>query len=131
MRHCLAMCRNCSGAGRLTPSAPGRSGSAMRGFCRAGSRRQRADRVKARGDRAIWGGIMSTPRELVVLSFVAAGAFAVISALAQEGEGGAPRARTPSASPEARKFLAPPDQVVAIRAARMFDSRSGKLVPNA
>jgi len=47
----------------------------------------------------------------------------------QEGEGtGA--ARTPSASPEARKFLAPPNQVVAIRAARLFDARSGRMLAN-
>jgi imidazolonepropionase-like amidohydrolase len=50
---------------------------------------------------------------------------------AQEGEGGgAARQRTPSASPDARKFIAPTDQIVVIRAARMFDARSGKMVPN-
>src|SRR5437660_1325314 len=50
---------------------------------------------------------------------------------AQEGEGGgAARPRTPSASPDARKFIAPTDQIVVIRAARMFDARSGKMVPN-
>src|SRR5205814_10657333 len=50
---------------------------------------------------------------------------------AQEGEGaGAARARTPSASPDARKFIAPADQVMVIRAARMFDARSGKMIPN-
>src|SRR5207237_922408 len=42
----------------------------------------------------------------------------------------APRARTPSASPAARQFLAPHEQLVAIRAARMFDSRTGSLVAN-
>ena len=52
------------------------------------------------------------------------------SALSQEGEGAAPRARTPSAAPDARKFIAPADQVVVIRAARMFDARSGKMVAN-
>src|SRR5207244_9680548 len=36
----------------------------------------------------------------------------------------------PSASPDGPKFLAPTDQVVVIRAARMFDARSGKMVPN-
>jgi imidazolonepropionase-like amidohydrolase len=52
-------------------------------------------------------------------------------ARAQEGEGGgAARPRTPSASPDARKFIAPTDQIVVIRAARMFDARSGKMVPN-
>src|SRR5207248_5107583 len=30
----------------------------------------------------------------------------------------------------ARKFLAPPNQVVAIRAGRLFDSRSGKMLTN-
>ncbi|HZE62046.1 MAG TPA: amidohydrolase family protein [Burkholderiales bacterium] len=50
---------------------------------------------------------------------------------AQEGEGGgAARARTPSASPDARKFIAPADQVVVIRAGRMFDARSGKMIAN-
>jgi imidazolonepropionase-like amidohydrolase len=57
--------------------------------------------------------------------------FLVGLAQAQEGEGGgAARARTPSASPDARKFIAPPDQVVVVRAARMFDARSGNMVPN-
>ena len=49
---------------------------------------------------------------------------------AQEGEGVAARGRTPSAAPEARKFLAAADQVLVVRAARLFDSRSGKMVPN-
>src|SRR5438874_1985480 len=62
--------------------------------------------------------------------FAVAAAFAAGSTLAQEGEGSAPRARTPSASPQARQFLAPPDQLVVIRAARMFDSRTGRLVAN-
>src|SRR5262245_63319691 len=48
----------------------------------------------------------------------------------QEGEGAAGTARTPSASLEARKFLAPPNQIVAIRAGRLFDSRSGKMLAN-
>jgi hypothetical protein len=61
-------------------------------------------------------------RKLVVASCIAAGAFAASPVFAQEGEGAAPRARTPSASPQARQFLAPSDQVVVIRAARMFDS---------
>src|SRR5215831_14034295 len=53
------------------------------------------------------------------------------SALSQEGES-SDRAtgRTPSASPEAKKFLAPPTQVVAIRAGRLFDARSGKMLSN-
>src|SRR6266852_7274515 len=49
----------------------------------------------------------------------------------QEGEGTAGTARPPSASPEARKFLAPPNQLVAIRAGRLFDSRSGRMLANA
>src|SRR2546430_15544550 len=51
-------------------------------------------------------------------------------AWSQEGEGSAAAARTPSASLQARKFLAPPDQVVAIRAGRMFDARSGRMLAN-
>jgi imidazolonepropionase-like amidohydrolase len=68
--------------------------------------------------------------EKVIVALFATAAFAAASALAQEGEGSAPRARTPSASPQARQFLAPSDQLVVIRATRMFDSRSGKLVAN-
>src|SRR5438309_5747753 len=45
----------------------------------------------------------------------------------QETEAGA-TARTPSASREARKFLAPPNQVVAIRGARLFDASSGRIL---
>jgi imidazolonepropionase-like amidohydrolase len=53
------------------------------------------------------------------------------AARSQEGEGtGAGAARTPSASPEARKFLAPPSQVVAIRGGRLFDARSGSMLGN-
>jgi imidazolonepropionase-like amidohydrolase len=53
------------------------------------------------------------------------------AAWSQEGEGtGSPPGRTPSASPEARKFIAPPAQVVAIRAGRLFDARSGKMLAN-
>lgn len=37
---------------------------------------------------------------------------------------------TPAAAQGTGKFLAPPNQVVAIRAARMFDSRSGTMVNN-
>src|SRR5437879_13564154 len=48
----------------------------------------------------------------------------------EEGEGTAGSARTPSASPEAQKFLAPPNQVVAIRAGRLFDARSGRMLAN-
>src|SRR5438067_680273 len=67
-------------------------------------------------------------RSLVVLVAALAASTAV---WAQEGEGGGGgSARTPSASPDARKFLAPPNQVVAIRAGRLFDSRSGKMLTN-
>src|SRR5438477_459083 len=72
---------------------------------------------------------MRTQRTLVLL-FGAAMAAASIPAGSQEAEGTAPVARTPSASRDARKFLAPADQVVAIRAARLFDSRSGKMLAN-
>jgi len=65
-------------------------------------------------------------RALVVVLFTT---LVAIAANAQEeGGGGAPRGRTPSAAPEAKKFLAPPDQVIAIRAARMFDARTGRMV---
>src|SRR5437660_11387397 len=64
-----------------------------------------------------------------VVVFVAIAAAASAAVRSQEGEG-AGTARTPSASPEARKFLAPPNQVVAIRAARMFDARSGRMLAN-
>ena len=50
------------------------------------------------------------------------------AARSQEGEGGGSSARTPSAAPEARKFVASPNQLVAIRAGRLFDSRSGKML---
>src|SRR5689334_8972842 len=53
------------------------------------------------------------------------------TARSQEGEGaGPPSGRTPSASPESKKLLAPRDQVVAVRAGRMFDARSGKMLAN-
>ena len=67
-------------------------------------------------------------RPLVFAAFIGA---LVPATHAQEGEGGAAaRPRTPSASPDARKYLAPTDQVVVVRAARMFDSRSGKMIAN-
>src|SRR6266513_530006 len=72
---------------------------------------------------------MRTQRTLVML-LGAVIAAASVPAGSQEAEGTAPAPRTPSASREARKFLAPPDQVVAIRAARLFDSRSGKMLAN-
>src|SRR5437763_9351202 len=72
---------------------------------------------------------MRTQRTLVML-LGAVIAAASVPARSQEAEGTAPAPRTPSASREARKFLAPADQVVAIRAARMFDSRSGRMLAN-
>ena len=70
---------------------------------------------------------MRTP-VVVLFTLLASLAASIVSA--QEEGAGAPRGRTPSAAPEAKKFLAPPDQVVAIRAARMFDSRAGRMVAN-
>src|SRR5213595_3137644 len=72
---------------------------------------------------------MRTQRTIVML-LGAVIAAASVPAGSQEAEGTAPAPRTPSASREARKFLAPADQVVAIRAARLFDSRSGKMLAN-
>src|SRR5438552_12325186 len=72
---------------------------------------------------------MRTQRTLAMLLGAVIGA-ASVPAGSQEAEGTAPAPRTPSASREARKFLAPADQVVAIRAARLFDSRSGKMLAN-
>src|SRR5436309_9733581 len=72
---------------------------------------------------------MRTQRTLVML-LGAVIAAASVPAGSQEAEGTAPAPRSPSASREARKFLAPADQVVAIRAARLFDSRSGKMLAN-
>src|SRR5256886_6557838 len=74
-------------------------------------------------------GRMRSQSKFVVV-FVAVAAAASAAVRSQEGEGAAGTARTPSASPDARKFLAPPNQVVAIRAARMFDARSGRMLAN-
>src|SRR2546430_8389727 len=71
-------------------------------------------------------GRMRSQNKFVVV-FVAVAAAASAAVRSQEGEG-AGTARTPSASPEARKFLAPPNQVVAIRGARLFDARSGRIL---
>src|SRR5215467_4947468 len=66
----------------------------------------------------------------VVVVAVLAGVVST-AARSQEGEGGDKASgRTPSAAPEAKKFLAPPSQVVAIRAGRLFDARSGKMLSN-
>src|SRR5947209_8814142 len=71
---------------------------------------------------------MRSHNKLVVVFFAIVAALASSAVRSQEGEGAAGTARTPSASPEARKFLAPPNQVVAIRAGRLFDARSGKML---
>src|SRR3989441_4119608 len=70
---------------------------------------------------------MRSQDKLVVVFVAAIAAAASQPVRSQEGEGTG-TARTPSASPEARKFLAPPNQVVAIRAGRLFDARSGKML---
>src|SRR5713101_1117673 len=73
---------------------------------------------------------MRSQNKLVVVFVAVIAAAASVAVRSQEGEGTAGTARTPSASPEARKFLAPPNQVVAIRAGRMFDARSGRMLAN-
>src|SRR5437660_10943493 len=70
---------------------------------------------------------MRNQDKLVVVFVAAIAAAASQPVRSQEGEG-AGTARTPSASPEARKFLAPTNQVVAIRGARLFDARSGRIL---
>src|SRR5882672_340646 len=70
---------------------------------------------------------MRSQDKLVVVFVAAIAAAASQPVRSQEGEG-AGTARTPSASPEARKFLAPPNQLVAIRAGRLFDAPSGKML---
>ena len=72
---------------------------------------------------------MRTRGRLVAALAATLAASASVAAYAQEeGSGPGSGARTPSASSEARKFLAPATQVVAIRAGRMFDARSGKML---
>jgi imidazolonepropionase-like amidohydrolase len=74
--------------------------------------------------------MLARGKVVAVLVAVLAG-FVSVAARSQEGEGGERASgRTPSASPEAKKFVAPPNQVVAIRAGRMFDARSGKMLAN-
>src|SRR5216117_103364 len=72
---------------------------------------------------------MHRQNKLLVVFVAVIAAVASAAARSQEAEG-AGTARTPSASPEARKFLAPPNQVVVIRAGRLFDSRSGRMLAN-
>src|SRR5437870_10658472 len=72
---------------------------------------------------------MRSQDKLVVVFVAAIAAAASAAVRSQEGEG-AGTARTPSASPEARKFLAPPNLVVAIRGARLFDARSARMLVN-
>src|SRR5712664_999939 len=71
---------------------------------------------------------MRSQNKLVVVFVAAITAAASTTVRSQEGEGAAGTARTPSASPEARKYLAQPNQLVAIRAGRLFDARSGKML---
>jgi len=74
---------------------------------------------------------MRTRSKPVVVLAALIVALASAAARSQEGEGGgASQARTPSAAPEAKKFLAPSNQVVVIRAGRLFDARSGKMLSN-
>src|SRR5262252_6436159 len=73
---------------------------------------------------------MLTLSKLVAVLAAAIVVVAAVPARSQEGEGGGSSARTPSASPQARKFVAPADQVIAIRAGRLFDARSGKMLAN-
>src|SRR6266853_3736556 len=71
---------------------------------------------------------MRSQNKLVVVFVAVIAGVASTPVWPQEGEGTAGTARTPSASPEARKFLAPPNQLVAIRAGRLLDARSGKML---
>ena len=71
---------------------------------------------------------MRSQDKLVVVFVAAIAAVASNPIRSQETTEGT--ARTPSASPEARKFLASPNQVVAIRAGRLFDARSGSMSSN-
>src|SRR5258706_4412221 len=73
---------------------------------------------------------MRSQSKLVVAFVAVIAGVASTPVRSQEGEGAAATARTPSASPEARKFLAPPSQIVAIRAGPLFDARSGRMLAN-
>ena len=73
---------------------------------------------------------MRSQNKLVVAFVAVMVGMASTPVWSQEGEGTAATARTPSASPEARKFLASPNQIVAIRAGRLFDARSGRMLAN-
>src|SRR5882757_4400187 len=73
---------------------------------------------------------MRSQSKLVVAFVAVIAGVASTPVRSQEGEGTAATARTPSASPEARKFLASPNQIVAIRAGRLFDARSGRMLAN-
>src|SRR3981081_2751200 len=73
---------------------------------------------------------MRSQNKLVVAFVAVIAGLASTTVRSQEGEGTAATARTPSASPEARRFLAPPNQIVAIRAGRLFDARSGRMLAN-
>src|SRR2546430_4643159 len=73
---------------------------------------------------------MRSQNKLVVVFVAAIAAAASAAVRSQEGEGAAGTAKTPSASPDARKFLAPPNQVVALPGPRMVDARSGRMLAN-
>ena len=73
---------------------------------------------------------MRSQNKLVVVLVAVFAGMAITTVWSQEGEGTGGTARTPSASPEARKYVAPPNQVVVIRAGRLFDSRSGRMLAN-
>src|SRR5258708_26799256 len=73
---------------------------------------------------------MRSPNKLVAVFVAVFVGMAITPVWSQEGEGTGGTGRTPSASPEARKFLAPPSQIVALRAARLFDAMSGRMLAN-
>src|SRR5262245_45363059 len=61
----------------------------------------------------------------LVIAVIAVTSLLSGTAQSQEGGGGAGGAQA-----QARKFIPPPGQVVAIRAGRLFDSRSGNMLNN-
>ncbi len=73
---------------------------------------------------------MRSQNKLVAVFVAVFAGMAITPVWSQEGEGTGGTGRTPSASPEARKFLAPPSQIVALRAGRLFDARSGRMLAN-
>src|SRR5258708_21466464 len=73
---------------------------------------------------------MRSQNKLVAVFVAVFAGMAITPVWSQEGEGTGGAGRTPSASPEARKFLGPRGQIVAPRAARLFDARSGRMLAN-